>query len=170
MLPLCSEYDLLKNFIPVILLNAKISFGHFIRRMIIDADQHCRLYALLPGMISEGFAKGMTADHAGDIVISCHLFDDAKSLHPTDVFIFIAVRKKILFWLNRFLLLSKLCLIILKTCMNIMIDIDAGGLSRLLFNDLNMLLPSVLRKVINIFPPQSKQIRNPQCSIQAQDH
>ena len=170
MLPLCSEYDLLKNFIPVILLNAKISFGHFIRRMIIDADQHCRLYALLPGMISEGFTKGMTADHAGDIVISCHFFDDAKSLHPTDGFIFIAVGKKILFWLNRFSLLLKLCLIILKTCVNIMIDIDAGGLSRLLLNDLNMLLPYVLRKVINIFPPQSKQIRNPQCSIQAQDH
>ena len=161
---------MLENPVPVFLLDAKIAFGHFIRRMIINADQHCRLYALPPGMISEGFTKRMTADHAGDIVISCHLFDDAKSLHPADRFVFITVGKKILLWLNRFLLLLKLCLIVLKTCVNIMIDIDTGGLSRFLLYDLNMLLPSVLRKVINIFPPQSKQIRNPQCSIQAQDH
>ena len=170
MLPFCSEYDLLKYLIPIILLNTQISLGHFIRRMIIDADQHCRLYALPPGMVSEGFTKGMTADHAGDIVISCRLFDDAKSLYPADRFVFITVGKKILLWLNRFLLRLKLCPISLKTCVNIMIDLDAGGLSRLLLYDLNMLLPSVLRKVINIFPPQSKQIRNPQCSIQAQDH
>ena len=116
-------------------------------------------------MISEGFTKGMTADHAGDIVIGSRLFDDSKSLYPADRFVFITVGKKILLWLNRFLLLLKLRPIILKTCVNIMIDIDAGGLSRLLLNDLNMLLPSVLGKVINIFPPQNKQIRNPQCSI-----
>lgn len=51
--------------VPVVLVDAEIAGSDTIGRMIVNIHQHCRLDALLPGVIAECLSQGMTADMIG---------------------------------------------------------------------------------------------------------
>lgn len=46
-----------KNSIPLVLRDSQISFRDIIGRVIENIHKQCRLHALFPGVIAEGFAQ-----------------------------------------------------------------------------------------------------------------
>ena len=85
--------NFLKDSVPVILFNPKITFCDFIRRMIIDTYQQCRRDSLPPGLISESLPQRMAADHARDLIIVRRRFNNSERLNSGNWFSFIRMRK-----------------------------------------------------------------------------
>ena len=53
--------------------------------MIVNGHDQHRRYAVLPSVVAEGLAQGMTTDRSGDMKGRRGVFDDVKCLRAVDV-------------------------------------------------------------------------------------